>query len=81
MNAIWSSVKVYGLMVVPGGGGDTSTLHVVIKAVWTVCTQGGLDTKTLFWMHLCLYAFYAKHAFVPLCAPLFLLKGGGNTNT
>ena len=39
MNAICYSVNLNELVFLSEGGGDNSTLHVVIRLIWTFCTQ------------------------------------------
>ena len=45
MNAIYHWVKVDGVMILLGGGGDTWPLFCVIKIVWTFWTKRQWGTK------------------------------------
>ena len=47
MNAFCCSVNVDGMVNLHGGGGDTWTLHVVIKFVWIFCTHKWWGLKNL----------------------------------
>ena len=39
MKAFCHSMNVDGVVILLGGGGDTSTLHVITELVWIFCTQ------------------------------------------
>ena len=47
MNAICRSVNLDEVVILLGGGGDTSTLHYVIKVVSTFCNLAWQGRKNL----------------------------------
>ena len=46
--AICHSMNITWVVVLIGGGGDTSKLHVLIRVVWTFCTQRWWAPKNQF---------------------------------
>ena len=81
MNAICRSVNAVGVVILLGGGGDTSTLHHVIRVVSTFYNLGWWGHKNLVYTsHLPLHNLHlASHP--SKWFQLFLTYGGGDTET
>ena len=62
MKAVSHSVNADGVEILLGGGGVTSTLHVITEVVWTFCTEKWWGVKNLVYI-----TFAPLH---PLCSPL-----------